>query len=168
MERIASAGGDLVIPDVAQADQGEGPGKGAGAIRVARPELPEDGDERRPAEGVDLVYEEDEGPGYGPGPGVERRAEEPATFGLWPGRGLELLRQAGGRTGSPVVEDRALGGTRVVLEGGSDLGRDDDRGVCAVGGQLARELEDGRRLAGLSRGVEDEVCLLYTSDAADE
>ena len=78
LERLASARGHLEIPDVAQADQGEGPGEGAGPSGIPRPELPQDGDQRRTPQGVDLVDEEDERPSDRPRPGAQCGADSTA------------------------------------------------------------------------------------------
>ena len=147
----------LVVAHVAETAEDDRGGEIPGAARESGAKLAQHAEQALAAQGVDLVEEEDERP--------RARARPRGEGG--DDQGLVTLEREGGRTeirrqvdlgrAREVAQDGALGRAVVVAGDAALLAVEDDGGVLAGGGEPRREGADGRRLARLSGGMDDEV-----------
>ncbi len=154
---IWAARGDLVVPHVAHADEGERPGRAPWSVGVTVPELTQHGDEHVAFERVDLVEKEHQRTQRRATPRAERRAQLRPRRGLGPRRRLKLRREPRARTLSPRPEHGLLRGAHVARKGRAGLHRDEQRRVAPLGRERLREGAERRGLAHLPRRVQHEV-----------
>ena len=120
-QALGDGGGDAVVADIAQADQRQRPGERGRPISVAVAELTQDRDERLILQRVNFVEEDDERSWAGFRPGRQSRTDALATVGGWPGRRLEVSRQARVGRASPGAQEGEFGRAWIVGEGRADL-----------------------------------------------
>ena len=141
-EPIAAAGGDLVVPHVAQADQRERVRKSPRTRREPGAELTQHRDERLVLKRVDLVEKDDERTRRRVRPRRERRAEAPSRRRVGERRRLKLGRELPRGSASKLVEEHQLRSADVVRKRRSSLHRNEQCSVSAAGAETS---DPGRR-----------------------